>query len=98
MKNSGIEDQGTEELHVREPWPSNPVLIINTVIQQTNISQFIFNDRSVFVVAASALREGERDYSEQTLATPTLQISHFLRGVVNLVLVRVKVQGVNICF
>ena len=65
------------------------------MIQKTTISQFHFNSRSVFVVAVSAILEGERDYSEQPLATPTLSRSHFLRGVVNMVLVSVKVQGVK---
>ena len=59
----------------------------------------MFNFRSVFVAAVSRILEGERDYGDQTLATPTLQRSHILRGVVNMVLVTVKVQGTKrICF
>ena len=58
----------------------------------------MFDSRSVSVVAEIAILEGERDYSEQALTTPTLQRSHFLRGVVNTVLVSVKVQGVRSMF
>ena len=58
----------------------------------------MLNSRLVFVIGASAILEGERDYSEQTLATPTLQRSHFLRGVVNMVLIIVKMQCVNVRF
>ena len=65
------------------------------MIRNMNISQLILNYRSVFVAAASAILEGEQDYSEQTFATPTLQRSHFLHGVVNLILVRVKAQCVK---
>ena len=68
------------------------------MMQKTNISDLVFTSRSVFVVAASTILEGERDYDEQTLATPMLQILYFLRGVVNIVLVRVKVQCVNMSF
>ena len=64
------------------------------MIRNINRSQSILNSRLVFVVDGAIL-EGERDYSEQTLATPTLQRSHFLRGVVHMFLVRVKVKGVN---
>ena len=39
----------------------------------------------MFVIAASRILEGERDSGEQTLATPTLQRSHVLRGVVIIV-------------
>ena len=49
----------------------------------------------MFVVAVSAILEGERGYHEQTLATPILQTLHVLRGVVNMFLVNVKVQGVT---
>ena len=49
----------------------------------------------IFVVAVSTILKGERDYGEQTSATLIVQILHFLRGVVNVVLVRVKVQGVK---
>ena len=43
--------------------------------------------------------EGERDYGQQTLATCTFLSSQFRRGVVHMVLVRVKVQGVkSMCF
>ena len=49
----------------------------------------------MFVKAVSTIREGERDYGEQTLATPTLQRSHVLRGVVHMFLVQVKVQCVK---
>ena len=42
----------------------------------------MFNDLSVLVVAVSTILEGERDYGEQALATPTLQRSHVLRRVV----------------
>ena len=62
-------------------------------------SELVFLSRSVFVVAVSTILEGERDYGEQTLATPIFQILHFLRGVVNFVLVNVEVQGVkSMCF
>ena len=53
------------------------------------------NYRSVFEVAVSTILEGERDYDEQTLATPMFQILYVLRGVANIVLVNVKVQGVK---
>ena len=43
-----------------------------------------FNCRSVFVNATSTILEGERDYIEQTLATPTRQRLCFLRGVVKM--------------
>ena len=56
----------------------------------------MLNSRLVFVGGASAILEEERDYSEQTLATPTLQRTHVLRGVVNLVLVWVNVQCVKV--
>ena len=69
-----------------------PVLIINTMIQHISISESIFHYRLVFVIAVSTILEGERDYGEQALATPALQRSHFLRGVVNMVLVHAKVQ------
>ena len=68
------------------------------MIQKTHISHSSSNSRSVFVVAASAILEGERDYSEQTLATPTLQRSHVLRGVVDMCLVSVKEQGAKRSF
>ena len=74
-----------------------PVFIINTMMQNTDISELVFNSRSVFVVVGTIL-EGERDYGEQTLATPTLQRLHFLRGVANMILVSVKVQGVKSTF
>ena len=45
------------------------------------------------IAAASRILEGERYYGEQTLATRTLQRLQFLRGVVNMVIVCVKVQG-----
>ena len=47
----------------------------------------MLNYRLVFVASTGAILEGERDYSEQTLATPTLQRMHVLRGDVNMVLV-----------
>ena len=47
----------------------------------------------MFVLTVSRILEGKRGYGEQTLATPTLQRLHFLRGVLISVLVRVKVQG-----
>ena len=52
----------------------------------------------MFIVAARRFLEGERDYGEQALATPTLQRLHVLRGVVHLVLVVVQVQGVKRMF
>ena len=53
----------------------------------------------MFVVTAIAILEGERDYSEQTLATLKLQRSHFLRGVATIVAVSVKMECVkNVCF
>ena len=48
------------------------------------------------MIRASAILEGERNFSEQTLSTPTLQRSHFLRGVVNVFFVCVKAQGVKV--
>ena len=72
-----------------------PVLRSKTRIQKINISQFNVKSRSVFVTAVGAILEGERDYSEQILATPTLQRSHVLGGVVNIVLVSLKVRGVE---
>ena len=74
------------------------VLRINMVIRLINISQLILNYRFAFVVAAGAILEGERDYSEHTLATPTLERMHVLRGVVNLCLVCVKVQIAKVFF
>ena len=69
------------------------------MIQKTNISEFMLNYRSVFVVAVSRIFEGEQDYGEHTSATPTLQRSYFLRGVVNMVAVSVKVRGEkSMCF
>ena len=47
----------------------------------------------MFVVFIVTKREGEQDYGEQTLASPTFQRSHFRIGVVHTVLVSVKVQG-----
>ena len=64
-------------------------------MQKVIISYFHFNYRSVFVAAVSRILKGERDYGEPTLATPTLQISHIVRGVVNMLLVRVEVQCAN---
>ena len=52
----------------------------------------------MFVAAAGAILEGKRDYSEQTLATPTLQRMHVFRGVVNMVLVSVKMQCAKVRF
>ena len=72
-----------------------PALRINTLIQHISISEQIFNSRSVFIVAARRILDGERDYGEQTLATPTLRRLHFLRGVVHICLVSVKVHGVK---
>ena len=57
----------------------------------------MFDSRSVCVVVTNKI-EGERDYGEQALATPTLQRSHCLRGVVNMVLVCVKVQAAKRVF
>ena len=74
------------------------MLRINTMIRNIHRSQYILNYRLVFVICASEILEGERDYNEQTLATPTFQRMHFLRGVVNMVLVIVKVQCVEIRF
>ena len=54
--------------------------------------------RSMFVIFVIQNLEGERYYGEQTLVTPVLQRSHFLRGVVHMVLVGVKVQGVETTF
>ena len=47
---------------------------------------------------SSAIREGERDYSEQTLATLAFQRMTVFRGVVNMVLVNVKMQCVKLRF
>ena len=52
----------------------------------------MFNFRSALVLAVRRILEGKRDYGEQTLATLTLQRSHFLRGVANIVLATVKMQ------
>ena len=49
----------------------------------------------MFIIAARWILEGERDYGDQTLATPTLQRAHVFRGVVHVVLVSVKVQCVK---
>ena len=68
------------------------------MIRNINRSQSILICRLVFVVGASAILEGERDYSEQTLATPTLQRMQFLCGVANMILVSVKVQCVKVKF
>ena len=38
----------------------------------------------------NAKLKGERDYGEQTLATPKFQRSHVRRGVVNMILMMVK--------
>ena len=75
---------------MRGAWPSNPMM------QNTNISELVFNYRSVFVVAVSRILKG--DFGAQTLATLILQILHVFRGVVNMVLVSVKVQGVKSMF
>ena len=53
------------------------------------------NYHSVFVVAVITLLEGDRDYDEQTLASPMFQILSFLRGVVNIVLVSFKKRKVR---
>ena len=66
-----------------------------TGVQKTNISEFKYHYRSVFVIAVNTILEGERDDGEQALATPTLPRSHFLRGVVHMALVGVKVPGVK---
>ena len=47
---------------------------------------------------SSAIFDGQRDYSEQTLATPAFQRMSAFRGVVNMVLVSVKVQCVIMRF
>ena len=49
----------------------------------------------MFIIAARWILEGERDYGDQTLATPTLQRVHVFRGVVYVVLVSVKLQWVK---
>ena len=68
---------------------------INTVMPKTDISVFIVYSRLVFVIAVSKIIEGERGYGQQTLATFTFLRSHFRRGVVNMALMNVKVQGVK---
>ena len=68
-----------------------PALITNTMIQHISISEFVFNYRSVFILAARRILEGERDYADQALATATLQRLCVIRGVVHVVLVSVKV-------
>ena len=68
-----------------------PVLRINTMIRNINRRKYMFNSRLVFVACASAILEGERDYSEQTLASPTFQRMYCLRGVVNMYPMNVKV-------
>ena len=57
------------------------------MIQHIDISMLIIDSRLVSVEAARTVLEGERDYGEQALATPTLQRSHVLRGVVHMLLV-----------
>ena len=66
------------------------------LIQHIRLNLFLLNSHSVFVVAVNAILEEERDNGEQTLSTPTLQRSHFLRGVVNVFFVCVKAQGVKV--
>ena len=61
------------------------------MIQKTNIRVLNLDSRLVFVKTVSTSLEGERDYGEQTLATPKRQRSHVLRGVVHMVLVKVEV-------
>ena len=56
------------------------------------INVLILCSRSVFVIVVVGNLAGERDYGEQTLATPTHQRLHVPRGVVNMVLLAVKVQ------
>ena len=69
------------------------------MIQKTDISVFIFDPRSVFVLVVIKQLEGERDYGQQTVATFTFVRLHFCRGVVHMAVVRVKVQGVKrMCF
>ena len=58
-----------------------------------HIRVFSFASPSVFAVVVDKTLEGERDYDEHTLATPTFQRSHFRIGVVNMGLLSVKVQG-----
>ena len=54
--------------------------------------------RSVFIVIVIQNLEGERDYGQQAFATFTCLRSHFGRGVVHIVLVRVKVYDVRSSF
>ena len=68
------------------------------MIQKTSTCVLVFDYRSVFVVVVITTLEGERDYGEQTLATPTFQRSHVFRGVVNMVFVNVKMQCVKSVF
>ena len=59
----------------------------------------MFDSCLVSVIVAGKSLEGERDYGEQALTTPTFQRSHFRCGVVRMVLVSVKVQGAKrMCF
>ena len=65
------------------------------MIQNTDISVLNLDDRSVFVAFVIKSLEGERVYGQQTLATCTFLRSHIRRGIVNMFLVIVKVQGVK---
>ena len=49
----------------------------------------------MLIIAARWILEGEQDYDDQTLATPTLQRVHVYRRVVYVVLVTVKLQWVK---
>ena len=68
------------------------------MIQKTDISVLVFDSHLVFVIVVINKINGERDYSQQSLATCTVLRSCFRRGVVHIVLMFVKVQGVtSIC-
>ena len=105
-QNSRLKPQGCGLLAVSHRWANvcffvrrtlakQFALRINPMIQKTSMCGLIFNSCSVFIVAARSILEAERFYGEQTLASPTLQRSHLFCGVVFMLFVRVKVQGVK---
>ena len=68
------------------------------MILKADISVLMFDDCSVFVVVVIKNRERERDDGQRTLATCTFLKSQFRCGVVNMLLVHVRVQGVKRSF
>ena len=68
------------------------------MIQNTDIRMLNFDSRLVSVVVVIKNSKGERYSGQQTLATCTCLRSCFRRGVVVMVLVAVKVEGVTRMF